>query len=225
MMEPKVPEFEQFFRQATGQDPFPYQLRFATQAQLPVLINIPTGMGKTAMAVLGWLWRRRFSSESTQTTPTRLVYCLPMRVLVEQTYEATRQWLDQLQLLGEPGKGKVSVHLLIGGDIDRDWDTYPEADAVLIGTQDQLLSRALNRGYATSRYRWPVQFGLLNNDCLWVLDEVQLMGPGATTTAQLQAFRARYGTLGKVESVWMSATLEPSWLKTIDFDMPNTTEQ
>ena len=41
------------------------------------------------------------------------------------------------------------------------------------------LSRALNRGYGMSRYRWPMHFGLLNNDCLWVLDETQLMGPCA----------------------------------------------
>ena len=41
-----------------------------------------------------------------------------------------------------------------------------------------LLSRALNRGYGMSRYRWPMHFGLLNNDCLWVMDEVQLMGRG-----------------------------------------------
>ena len=52
-----------------------------------------------------------------------------------------------------------------------------------------LLSRTLNRGYAASRARWPVEFGLLNNDCLWVLDEVQLMGSGLVTTAQLDAFR------------------------------------
>ncbi len=24
------------------------------------LVDVPTGLGKTAMAVLGWLWRRRF---------------------------------------------------------------------------------------------------------------------------------------------------------------------
>jgi len=46
-----------------------------------------------------------------------------------------------------------------------------------------------------SRFRWPVSLGLLNNDCLWVMDEVQLMGAGLTTTAQLQAFRDRLGTL------------------------------
>lgn len=32
-------------------------------------------------------------------------------------------------------------------------------------------------------------FGLLNNDCLWVLDAVQPMGPGLATARQLEAFR------------------------------------
>ena len=41
----------------------------------------------------------------------------------------------------------------------------PKRPAILIGTQDMLLSRALNRGYGMSRYRWPMHFGLLNNDC------------------------------------------------------------
>ena len=71
----------------------------------------------------------------------------------------------------------------------RKWDIYPEEDAILIGTQDMLLSRALNRGYGMSRYRWPMHFGLLNNDALWVMDETQLMGPGLSTACQLEAFR------------------------------------
>jgi len=45
-----------------------------------------------------------------------------------------------------------------------------------------------------SRYRWPVQYGLLNSDCLWVMDEVQLMGPGLPTTLQLQALRRQLGS-------------------------------
>ena len=68
-----------------------------------------------------------------------------------------------------------------------------------------------------SRFRWPVHFGLLNNDCLWVLDEIQLMGVGLATSAQLQAFRRRFGTYGEVKTVWMSATLLPEWLRTVDF--------
>ena len=33
-----------------------------------------------------------------------------------------------------------------------------------------------------------MEYGLLNVDCLWVLDEIQLMGVGLATSAQLQAF-------------------------------------
>ena len=62
------------------------------------------------------------------------------------------------------------------------------------GTHDMLLSRALNRGYGMSRYRWPMHFGLLNSDCLWLIDEVQLVGSGVATTAQLQALRRKLGT-------------------------------
>ena len=52
-----------------------------------------------------------------------------------------------------------------------------------------LVSRALNRGYGMSRYRWPLQFALLNNDALWVMDETQLMGVTVETSAQLDGFR------------------------------------
>lgn len=46
--------FEQFFQTATGNTPFPYQTRFATGETLPELVDVPTGIGKTAMAGLGW---------------------------------------------------------------------------------------------------------------------------------------------------------------------------
>ncbi|HYA42335.1 MAG TPA: CRISPR-associated helicase Cas3', partial [Syntrophobacteraceae bacterium] len=106
----------------------------------------------------------------------------------------------------------------MGGETDTDWDMHPDRDLILIGTQDQLISRALNRGYGMSRFRWPVHFGLLNNDCLWVFDEVQLMGAGLTTSVQLDAFRKMLGTILPVKSTWMSATLQKNWLSTVDFD-------
>jgi CRISPR-associated endonuclease/helicase Cas3 len=228
-------EFTQFFKQATTHDPYPYQKALATADPMPEVLDIPTGLGKTAGAILAWLWRRRFAGEEIQAqTPRRLVYCLPMRVLVEQTHACAVSWLDNLGRLGgrkgdlpdrpyEPWFGdddpaKIRVHMLMGGDVDRDWDMYPQRDAILIGTQDMLLSRALNRGYAMSRFRWPVQFGLLNNDCLWVMDEVQLMGNGLAATAQLQAFRRQFGTIAGARSLWMSATMRPEWLATVDFD-------
>jgi CRISPR-associated endonuclease/helicase Cas3 len=233
--------FDAFFQAATKHTPYPFQRKLATSLELPDLIEIPTGMGKTDAVILGWLWRRRFDprAEIRSSTARRLVYCLPMRVLVEQTKEKTEKWLKALGILAESPsddrpltelaasydrKGeRIAVTVLMGGE-DQDWrdrwDRYPERDAIIIGTQDMLLSRALNRGYGMSRYRWPTHFGLLNNDCLWVMDEVQLMGRGLATTTQIQAFRNLLGTMDSLpaKSVWMSATLEREWLATVDFD-------
>ena len=116
---------------------------------------------------------------------------------------------------------------LMEGENAEEWDIYPEREAILVGTQDMLLSRALNRGYAASRARWPIQFGMLHTDCLWVFDEIQLMGAGLATTAQLEAFRR---TLPHEESepsdasrsggsVWMSATMQRDWIETVDLHL------
>lgn len=201
--------FEKFFRRATGNDPYPYQVAFARAEPLPHLVAAPTGAGKTATAILGWLWRLL---QSGKPTPRRLVYCLPMRVLVEQSYDEAEKWLGKLEL-----RAGVALHVLMGGADREDWFLYPESPTILIGTQDMLLSRALNRGYAESRFHWPIDFGLLNNDCLWVFDEPQLMGSGVSTSAQLAGLRAGLGTFGPCPSIWMSATLEPKWLDTVDF--------
>jgi CRISPR-associated endonuclease/helicase Cas3 len=93
--------FDNVFQRATGFQPFPYQRSIAENKEgFHELLKIPTGAGKTAGIVLSWIWRRRFASEEVRVdTPRRLVYCLPMRVLVEQTYEETILWLDRLGLL------------------------------------------------------------------------------------------------------------------------------
>lgn len=148
-----------------------------------------------------------------------------MRTLVDQTKEEIAKWLGNLENAGliknsyEGGKPRVVV--LMGGETpdgdEKDWDLYPEQNCILIGTQDMLLSRALNRGYGMSRYRWPMRFGLLNNDALWVLDEVQLMGVGVETCTQMQAFREILGTAQGTATWWASATLNKARLTTVDF--------
>lgn len=169
-----------------------------------------------------------------------------MRVLVEQTRNSSVLWLHRLDLLAgkasldstgqrllgyEPRwgeAGKIAVATLMGGDTDDQWREHPEREVLLIGTQDMLVSRALDRGYAAWPQDWPVEFGLLNVDALWVMDEVQLMGPARTTSAQLQLFA---GDLSRIHgdeplpqrrTLWMSATLgaiadpheAPRWMKT-----------
>lgn len=198
------------------------------------LIRVPTGFGKTLGVISAWLWQR--VQKQGDCWPRRLVWCLPMRVLVEQTADEARAVLVKLGLLWDgtgDHTGKIGVHLLMGGANCGDWHLYPEENAVLIGTQDMLLSRAMNRGYASARARWPMEFGLLNHDTLWVMDEVQLMDVGLATSAQLQAFRdddtAQNRSLRPCHTWWMSATLQQGWLekspdtvRLID-DLPTTT--
>ena len=206
--------FREFFSTATAYEPYPYQERLAAQPW-PNFLDVPTGLGKTAAVTLAWLWKRRVLKEGG--TPRRLIWCLPMRVLVEQTEKSLRNWLDKLGMLGTVGEGKVSVHLLMGGEEDlKTWAEFPEEDMILVGTQDMLLSRALMRGYGMSRYLWPVHFALLHNDAFWVLDEVQLMGAGLATTAQLDAFRRAFPLSRGAHTLWVSATLNPAWLNTVD---------
>jgi CRISPR-associated endonuclease/helicase Cas3 len=258
--------FSNFFKAATDHEPFAFQTRLAGGDSDTVcnsrLINIPTGLGKTAAVVLAWLWNRVQFPDSKW--PRRLVYCLPMRTLVEQTRDNVFEWLVRLAYAAAPDEEAVasarvrlspeaqkrlakdetelrqhtsglapakndllwllkhSPVILMGGEDTDDWDIHPERSAILIGTQDMLLSRALNRGYGMSRYRWPMHFGLLNNDCLWVMDETQLMGVGVETSAQLDGFRhmGTMPTFGVCPTWWMSATLDDARLTTVDHPKP-----
>lgn len=214
--------FAQFFCAATTlRQPYSYQQRLAIDPW-PDLLDVPTGMGKTAAATLAWLWKRGWRegarhSDIDAATPRRLIWCLPMRVLVEQTRDNIVGWLCNLGIHGAAGDAKVSVHVLMGGEDDlKSWAKHPEEDMILIGTQDMLLSRALMRGYGMSRYHWPIHFSLLHNDSLWVYDEVQLMGAGLATSAQLEAFRRNFSLARTSRSLWISATLRPEWLATVD---------
>lgn len=78
-------DFANFFTAATspGRTPYDYQERLARSPCESRLIHIPTGLGKTAAVILAWLWNRVHRADPAW--PRRLVYCLPMRTLVEQT--------------------------------------------------------------------------------------------------------------------------------------------
>ena len=210
--------FDEFFSTAMGgATPFAYQ-RALAERDWPDALIAPTGLGKTAAVVLAWLWKRTIAPDAT---PRRLVYCLPMRTLADQTQRNAADWLGRLASLpghraeALPDAGR-DVHLLMGGEDESPWYEHPERAAIVIGTQDMLISRALMRGYAMSRFRWPVDFALLHNDVQWVFDEVQLMSSGLATSTQLEGFRREFGTASRAASLWVSATLHPEWLRTVD---------
>ena len=63
------------------------------------LIDIPTGLGKTAAVVMAWLWNRvlcQHPGHDHNQWPRRLVYCLPMRTLVEQAKQRMQSQHESL---------------------------------------------------------------------------------------------------------------------------------
>ncbi|MBL4849405.1 MAG: hypothetical protein JKY65_28080 [Planctomycetes bacterium] len=196
-----------WFEGVTSFKPHDWQRALGEDAEFKDrLLRLPTGFGKTAGVVLAWLYQR--AAQGNPQWPLRLAYALPMRVLVEQSAAAIQAWLDSL--LPEV---KVDLHVLMGGVEGGRYAFAPETPTIVLGTQDMLLSRALNRGYGAGRAHWPIDFGLLHTDTLWLMDEIQLMGVGLATSAQLNALRQDPPPLRPTGTWWMSATLRPSWLK------------
>jgi CRISPR-associated endonuclease/helicase Cas3 len=215
-------KYDDLFAVATGTSRYEWQRELALRDDPARVIAAPTGAGKTEAVLLDWLWRRLFHPDldERRRTPRRLLLALPMRVLVEQTLTRVNETLARLRSAGhltEP----VRAYPLMGGMADDSWVLEPEAEAVLVGTIDMLISRALNRGFGRKRSAWPIDFGLVNSDCLWVFDEVQLMDAAVATSCQLEAFRERFGVAAPARTIWMSATLQPSWLETVDHEAPD----
>jgi len=86
--------FEDFFKLGSGgHKPWPYQIRLA-ENPWPETQAVPTGFGKTAAVLSAWLWKL---AEGDLRTPRRLVYCLPMRTLVEQTASVAKVWAEAVK--------------------------------------------------------------------------------------------------------------------------------
>lgn len=223
--------FDRAFREGTGRtgegyEPYPWQRALALADQWPAATDAPTAAGKTEGILYAWLWRRLLAGDPdlAARTPRRLAIALPVRVLVEQTRDRIEAILGRLSSGGQLDTDRpVRVHTLLGGEAQDDWSLHPADEQVLVGTVDMLLSRALNRGYGRSRRWWPLDFGLLNTDTLWAFDEVQLLDAALTTSCQLAAFRAD-PTLGAgsapAGTLWMSATMDRDWLRTVDHEPP-----
>lgn len=202
--------FEEFFAQATGSAPYGYQVRLARDG-LPTVVEVPTGAGKTGV-VLAWLWRRLHGPDPVGT-PRRLVYALPQRSLVEQVEAQAAGWLDRLGL-----SERVALHVVMGGTGATQWRWRQDMHrpAIVIGTVDSLVSKALNRGYGIGRAIYPIDFALVTNGAHWVIDEIQLCPESTTTLRQIEAFARSLRTTEPFGLTCMSATVSRSLLETVD---------
>jgi CRISPR-associated endonuclease/helicase Cas3 len=209
--------FKVMFQLATGHAPHGYQARIARDG-LPDVVAAPTGTGKTGV-ILAWLWRR-LSQEHGDRTPCRLVYALPQRSLVDQVAGECRRWLDNLGLADQ-----VALHVVMGGVKASlgEWREDMHKPAIVVGTVDSLVSKALNRGYGTGRAMYPIDFALTTNGVAWVIDEVQLCPESTTTLRQIAAFARRFGTAEPFSLTCMSATVPDGLLETVDNPSRGTT--
>lgn len=194
-----------FFQRVTGNAPFPFQVVLGERRH--EVVAVPTGFGKTEGVVVPWLYAHHAGRQVT----TRLFYCLPMRVLVEQIHQRITGLVEAAEL-----SDGVGVRKTLGGARDDSWVHDVTKPTIVVGTIDLLVSRALNRGYAAGPGMWPTYFAACHNDATWVLDEVQLLGAALPTSLQLQAFRDALGTFGPTKTVWMSATVPSEGLATVD---------
>ena len=206
-----MPEsYPAFFSRVTNNQPLPYQERYGSDPFSRTLLIIPTGLGKTDAVLLPWLYARA----TDRAAPKRLILVLPRQNLTAQTGANARQRVHAAKL-------EIRVLGLMAGSSDNDEKLRLDEPAIVVATQDLYFSRALNRGYARRPPRWPIDFALYNQDCLIVLDEIQLMDDALATSTQLAAFREQFGTFGGAPCVWLSATVNPDWLRTVDFrNMP-----
>src|SRR6266699_1416719 len=206
----RMNRFNDFFESATGMPPYGYQGRLA-QDGLPAVVQAPTGAGKTGI-LLAWLWRRLYGPDQA-ATPRRLIYALPQRSLVEQVAGEASRWLDRLGLAD-----KVALHVVMGGEGATQWQWRRDMHrpAIVIGTVDSLVSKALNRGYGIGRATYPIDFALVTNGAHWVVDEIQLCQESTTTLRQLAAFARKWPTAEPFGLTCMSATISESLLRTVD---------
>ena len=182
--------FESFFAQATGCPPDGYQATVARDG-LPDALAAPAGTGKTGL-ILAWLWRRLCGSDSVRAgTPRRLIWALPQGSLLEPVSAEIRGWLASLELTEH-----VALHVVTGARAENvgDWREDAHRPAIVVGTVDMLLSKALNRGFGVSRPMWPIDFALTVNGAHWVIDEARLCPQSVTTLRQVASLVGETGS-------------------------------
>jgi CRISPR-associated endonuclease/helicase Cas3 len=161
--------------------PFPWQNRLLEKflaGDFPSALDIPTGLGKTAVMTI-WLVARAAGAP----VPRRLVYVVDRRAVVDQATDVAlnlRKVVDQEPTLKQ-SLGLVHalpISTLRGQFVDnREWLEDPSLPAIVVGTVDMIGSRLLFSGYGVSQKMRPYHAGFLGADSLIVLDEAHLVQP------------------------------------------------
>lgn len=180
------------FRDLNDLDPYAYQVSVAAHlsAGHNVCLRAPTGSGKTKAVLTPYLvdaipWHGG--------RPSRLIYALPLRSLVQQIHE------EVCALLAKSGHEDWPATIQTGEQPD---DEFFDRGRIIVTTYDQVLSGLLCAPYGLSDRLRNVNAASVAG-ALVVFDEFHLMElhrAFLTGAAGLRLFR------GLARSVWMTAT-------------------
>jgi CRISPR-associated endonuclease/helicase Cas3 len=202
-----------------GETPFPWQIELVRRflrGQIDSALDIPTGLGKTAV-MAAWLVARSCGAP----IPRRLVYVVDRRAVVDQATKFAELLRAYVKANAELRRGlgldtrELPISTLRGQYIDnREWLEDPATPAIIVGTVDMIGSRLLFGGYGVSRKMRPYHAGLLGADALIVIDEAHLVPPFerliATIATDHDMFRpddeARRRSIPRLALLSLSAT-------------------
>lgn len=187
-------DFNEYFRAVHGADPYPWQTRLANgvleSERWPSVIGMPTGSGKSAVLDIA-LYALAMKPSAF---PRRVAFVVDRRIVVDQACERAERIAaalseakdgdapalldvrDRLMALSGKDGTPLETASLRGGKpmVDDEWTRYPDQPAAIVSTVDMFGSRLLFRGYGASAAMRPIHAALTGNDCLVILDEVQI---------------------------------------------------
>jgi CRISPR-associated endonuclease/helicase Cas3 len=185
--------FREFFTEVYGCAPFPWQealLERVLAGGWPELIDIPTGLGKTAILDVAVF----VSALHSEHARRRVFLVVDRRLIVDQAFLGAQ---DLQQKITEASPGTtcrlVRERLAVKGDDEAmvpgvtrmrggvDWSWLwlerPDRHAIVTGTVDQIGSRLLFRGYGVGDKIRPIDAALVGTDSLIIVDEAHLSDP------------------------------------------------
>jgi CRISPR-associated endonuclease/helicase Cas3 len=223
--------FEECFKQLTGNDPFDWQTRLFQKflnGDFPDACDIPTGLGKTSVMAIWLIALGELLTEKAGKIPLRLVYVVDRRVIVDQATDEAENLLDKLnqaksdesnplyplaQTFREASmkglESLIALSTLRGQRADnREWCLDPSRPAIIIGTVDMVGSRLLFSGYGKVGINHrSLQAGLLGQDTLVVIDEAHLSPVFVSTLLDIKQAINQTSSLRPFHVMSLSATL------------------
>src|SRR5260370_36629128 len=137
-------------------------------------------------------------------TPRRVIYMLPQGSDVAPVVAEVRGWLNALGIADEVA---LHVSMSIGAQsFGLDWREDMHRPAIVIGTSEVLVSKALNRAFGVGPTMWPTDFAVVMNGAHWVVADPDSCPRAVATLQRIVALTREHGTAEPLRLTLFSET-------------------